>query len=240
MLNRMIEIFAIIFLPFLSVIVFAFAAFGNKKKLLKTLPLFFFSAFFAVAASSSVQLLLSSIFPAKNNFAVHVLFSSFIQTALIEELCKLFLFMMCICICTKIFVKDFGVYAGNRKQFTVEEYGGIARIYILFSVFFGLNFAAFENTAYTAMDINSAAVRVVSSTFIHAAMAVYYAKITVYANRKTQLKKCLFLFSVPLTIHGLYNMFIVLGGFFVFFAVIIILFCISVLIKNLFRVQNSF
>lgn len=232
----MFKVLTVMFLPFVSVIIFALAFFRKEKKAMYFLPLFFASALAAVTVCSLLQIQLHRIMLLQKSRTSEILFSSFIQSALPEEVCKLFFFLLSLEIYGKMPVTNYFKRlrhgkGGAETEHKAKQEGSCLHKMILLSVFSGLTFAAFENIAYAAADFYTLAVRTVSAVFIHAGTAVYYAKIAGAESKK----KAALLFLPPFLMHGLYNMFINLGGFFYFFAASAVFFSISVSVKNIFK-----
>lgn len=232
----MLKACLILMYSFFCVFIFSFTVLKKNRKIIKLFPLFFIFSFFAVSAASLFQVSLLQVISVENNFTVQVLFSSFIKTSLTEEFFKFCFFALCLKLSIKIFTKDLVIEKKHQKIFLTNK---TMQSYILLSIFFGLNFAAFENISYIVQDLNLLMLRTFSSTIIHAALSIYYAEIILYIKYEKNFVKTFLFSAAPFLLHGFYNTFIALGGFFLFFAATLIVFSAFKLFKNLSLCQSK-
>ncbi len=205
-------------IPFAAAAVWAVLIIKKDKIAPKPVFFAFLYSFFSVIAAITLQLcagFLQERFLARASLQQLVLFKSFFYTGLIEEAAKCFFFI--------IFIKT--VRSKNEDNFAKQTAVPPAAV----AVFYGLVFASFENLAYAVLyGSGSILMRLLTADILHAGLGIYYLKI----GRTGRTKTAVLLFCVPWLLHGLYNMFLSIGGFFSIFAFFILLYAAAAAAKE--------
>jgi len=122
------------------------------------------------------------------------------------------------------------MYSDNEKKDMYSNFEEPRNELVILAMFFTSCFASFENIAYTIFNIKVLPVRLITASLFHIFIAPYYLK----AISKTKNINFSFL-ALPIILHGAYNMFITMGGFFLAFSFIIILFLLIQTLSKLLR-----
>ncbi len=175
------------------------------KVILKDILFAFLFSFAAVKLSNLIQTLLFLLyekhFPNKT-YWLDIIFNSFISSALVEESIKLLLFYL------------FAKLVFSSRKVDLKNNEKANHVFFL-AIFFGFIFATFENIAYFIHDISSIKIRLFTTSFLHATIAVYYWKIL------TKNKKIAFFIQAWL-LHAFFNFFLNLNIYFALFSVLIL------------------
>ena len=184
-------------LPVALLLVFVYSKDKSKEPLSLLLELFFLGILSGIIVTE-ISHITRIIFPfyskkiADMNF-FEVLFYSFIEVALVEELCKWIM----------IYIKGY-----NNQEF--DEIYDI----IVYAVFVSLGFALIENVTYVFIraSLKTALLRAISSVPGHACFAIlmgYYLSLAkqFHYKKKYNLEKKYLVLSilVPTLIHGIYD-----------------------------------
>lgn len=204
-------------IPFAAPAVWGMMIIKKDKISFKLVFFSFLCSFFSVITAIVLQLFagfLQDRFLERASLQSLILFKSFFYTGLIEEAAKCFFFL--------VFIKI--VRNKDADNSTVNAAVPPAAV----AVFYGLVFASFENLAYELLYAGSSVLtRLLTADILHAGLGIYYAKIYSAIQRKTAI----LLFCVPCFLHGLYNMFLNIGGFFSAFAFIISIYAALNIVK---------
>lgn len=198
------EIVFIVFFSFIFLIIYVFFITGYVR--FKALFQVFLFSLFSVAASILLQTVLhnycSNLFFNNSNIFI----KNFLHIALTEELSKLFFFT--------IFIK---MNRKENKQLSLQET-------FFLSLCYALVFASFENIAYAVQNINLLLFRNITGSILHFGLSLYLFKIVENKNKRN--------FLIMWFLHGLYNLFLDMGGSFFIFSLVIAFFAlINVFIK---------
>lgn len=225
------QIAAIMFLSFAVAIAWAFIIAKKGKLSVKFLLYVFLASFFAVFVSILMQGIID--LAARNFFnggvyPYGIVFDSFIHSALPEEAVKALFFSIFV----KFFFKDWVVSKDKGKPYQNPSH--IKKLMFI-SVFYGLIFASFENLAYAIRYPESLLVRAFTSNILHAALPIYYVEISMVRNTRRVIPPLIFTWII----HGLYNMFFLIGSYFVVFGVTFVLFVIFTSINRYKKLKTN-
>ena len=202
------------FFPFVFSVVFFFFLVCEESLSLRSILFATLFSFLSVVTSSSLQLLLSFLFPSllRQTELLTILFDSFVYSGVVEEVTKFFSFYCFLVFCMPLNVKCLA----DTISLSDEKY---RKQLLMLAMFFASCFAGFENIAYMVFNINTLTIRLISATLFHIFVAPYYLR--AFSNTKDIN---LSFIIIPVLLHGMYNMFIILGGAFFLFSFIIIFF----------------
>ncbi len=238
------RIIFIIFLSFIYVIIFPAITKMQKKTEIKIKNFLysFILSCLAFIVSIILQNFLAYLFIGfiKNSKQILTLYQNFFEAAFIEEISKVLFFL--------IFIKiDTPALEHGRRTSGIERSAGINSVYkeidiktlLYFGVFFGLIFSSFENIAYSIHTGNFIPVRLVTANLLHGFLTLYYIKIHIAHS----LKHKIIFFTKTFLLHGLYNMFFYIGGYFIIFSCAILIFIIFTFVgfynENKYFVKNK-
>ncbi len=186
----------IVFLPFLVVIILAFYVF-LVERLVPYIPLFIVvCSFVSVLLALVIQHYLSSTssYFLPNNHLCYTLFISFIYSASVEELSKMFLFFIS---CKSLHLTEkFGdISTSNNGQLKVNN--SSPKILSILAILFASSFAAFENVGYSVYNPELLLFRLFSATLLH----IFIAPIYIGLFKKKVMSSII----LSIAIHGSYN-----------------------------------
>ena len=210
-MNISVLIFLVL-LPFLFSVPLAFFLI-QKGLSLYTISLTSLFSFFAILASSILQLLISFCFSQflKEEKLTTVLFTSFVYSGAIEEIIKFFFFH-----CTLAFFIP--TYVEMATPITHHPSQKLRKQLFILAMFFASCFAGFENISYIVLNIKLLPIRLITANLFHIFIASYYI------DTKCTKKSYFSFLIVPILLHGSYNMLIMTESILSIFAFIIILF----------------
>ena len=178
--------------------------------------LFIAAAFFAAAAavvlSVTAQQLLRFLMHTRLSeqpAPVFLLFQSFISAALIEEGVKAALFRL-------------------LMRSTAHIRQRPAKQLILIAVFFALVFSGFENISYAIRYPQFRYLRLITASVLHGSLGIFY---TQGLHTKNRRQLTVSVISAAL-LHGLYNVFVSIGGIFTVFSVAVIGITVTHAVRN--------
>lgn len=201
------------FIPFIFSVILAFCLIKKNVSVCFVLLATLFS-FLAIFISSIFQLVISfflSHFLTQQD-VLSILFASFIYSGAIEEIIKFIFFYYLL-----VFFKPSNIEVISPIMLSSNK--KMKMQLIILAIFFASCFASFENIAYIVLDIKLLPIRLITASLFHISIAPYYLK----AISKTKNIYFSFL-SIPILLHGIYNMFVMIGGIFSIFSFILIFF----------------
>lgn len=236
------RIIFIIFLSFIYAIIFPVIFKIQKKIEIKNFLYVFFLSFLSLFVSIFLQNCLT-LLPIKfiiNRKKIFILYESFFEAAFIEEISKLIFFLIFIKI-NKLAAEHRQITSGIEPsaRITSKNEEEIIKTLLYFGVFFGLIFSSFENIAYSIHTGNFIPVRLVTANLLHGFLTLYYIKIHIAHS----LKHKIIFFTKTFLLHGLYNIFFNIGGYFIIFSCAILIFIIFTFVgfynENKYFVKNK-
>lgn len=209
---NIIHLLALAFLP-----AFIWAGiFVYKKRLgtsLFSLTAAFFAAVMAILFVFAFQQVLSLIIDNNSMNKINpaaIFFQSFISAAFIEESSKVLSFWS-----MNHLVASFN----KHKIFYAKKDINMNHNDMLFlAVFFGLVFSGFENIFYGIRYPQFSLIRLCTASVLHGALGVFFILII---SAETTIRRIRY-FIKAIFLHGIYNVFVTIGGWFFILAAIVI------------------
>ena len=203
--------------PFIFSIILAFLLIHNRSFSMLTLLIVDLFSFLAIIISSVLQLLTSSLFPSllSEENILTLFFNSFIYSGAIEEIVKFFLFYTILVLIIPSNYK-------NQEQNAQSRSNKIERQLLTLAMFFASCFAGFENISYIIFNIDILTIRLITASLFHILIVPYYLK-TFSKTKRIKVSSL----TIPIILHGTYNMFIMIGGLFSFFSFVILFFLLT-------------
>lgn len=226
---KSMTIVALVLSSFFPLILWAFFAVRARYMSVVCLILAVLSSLGAIAVASLAQVALDpvkSLFPASGS----VLFSSFVESALIEELSKLAMLVWLVSSPLVYRLCGDGRYCGARHCQAENRW------ILSCALTLGLGFSAFETVAYAVMNPDIVWLRGLTALFVHASTAVVAGALVAVGGRRgmgvdsasndetdaslsdgdsprSALVPSLVLFAVAIALHGTYNAALSFVGF---------------------------
>ncbi len=193
---RLILLLAACFAPALMWAVYA----ARKKIRWFLLVGYFAAALAAVIAAVFLQWLYMEYIPLPDSVTAAVISKSFIISALIEEAVKM-----------SVIVFLLRVLIHSRKPDTANQAVQDDTVWLsLIAIFFGLSFGGFETVSYSLRYPDVLPLRIITAVFLHGSLVAFFVPVAEGNGRLS-----IFPFLRAVVLHGLYNMFFLLGGWFV-------------------------
>jgi RsiW-degrading membrane proteinase PrsW (M82 family) len=200
----LMTIVALVFASFLPLILWSIFAVRSRYLSAVCLLLAVLSSLGAIAAASLAQVILD---PVRSFFSVpgSVFFSSFVESALIEE-------------CSKFALLYWLVRRCGERRCEAEGRWILSCAFTL-----GLGFSAFETVAYAFMNPDIVWLRSVTALFVHGSTALAAGGLVAASGRRgrgfddgsarPRFASSLALFIVAIALHGAYNAALLIMGF---------------------------
>ncbi len=154
----------------------------------------FFAAFSSIILVTVLQHCMHQFIDTSLNAqtgGIRILFNSIITAALIEEGCKAAAFSL---------MPLRGMKAAASKN----------RSMLLLAIFFGFVFSGFEHLSYGIRSPNLWLLRLCTAAILHGTITVFYIRM-----RQARTKRyALTMFLLAVMLHGVYNIFVSIGGWF--------------------------
>lgn len=187
-------VFQFLFLSFLPLLLWIIFCVGSRFFSLVSAFYGILLALLAVFIASSCQWGLSSLTLGLSGISV-LLFSAFIQAAFLEESVKLIALRL---------------LPGVRSRECHP------RVLLAYAVLIGVAFASFETLVYALRNPSILFVRTFTSLCVHAFGTLLSGMALIRFRQNARKLDVILFFGAAVVLHGMWNFFIALGGFFVF------------------------
>ncbi|MGP1529597.1 MAG: PrsW family glutamic-type intramembrane protease [Treponema sp.] len=176
------------------------------------LGLVFFMALITIPICTWIQGFIAAQCSTVKNHIVLTLMQHFLITSFTEESIK----YLVLCIFIYLYLQK--KYKNQKEQ----------SIYYYIAIFFGLCFGCFETLSYSIRYTNTLFFRIFTTVILHGSLAAFYIPVIL---RKDGI--LIVFFAIPVFLHGLYNLFSAMQGFFIYCSFALIYFNISYAYRQL-------
>jgi len=198
------SIVLICIIAFLPALIWGIVSIKNKISF-SLLVLLFFIALITIPICTLLQRFITVQCSAVKNPIVLTLLQHFFITSFTEESIKYLAFHLFI----HFYLRE--KYSAQKEQ----------RIYYHVAIFLGLCFGSFETLSYGIRYTDILFFRIFTAVILHGSLAAFYVPI---ALRKDGIPVALF--AVPVLLHGFYDLFAAMQGFFIYCSFALIYFSI--------------
>lgn len=200
------SIVLICIIAFLPALIWGIVSIKNKVSFY-SLVFLFFIALITIPICTLLQKFITVPCSAVKNHIVLTLLQHFLITSFTEESIKYLAF--------HLFIHFF-----LREKYNIKKE---QRIYYHAAIFLGLCFGSFETLSYGIRYTDILFFRIFTAVILHGSLAAFYVSIIL---RKGSIPIALLLFAIPVLLHGFYDLFAAMQGFFIYCSFALIYFSI--------------